>query len=117
MSKFNIYKAGCDIPSFGQATREELIASQIGDAIIADPSLDNYYLTVEAGSNEDTYQVRQNKHFPIATLELDPVSIKEWEDKMGETFASIFQLKGASKDIQQISRNSLINRYKFKFNK
>lgn len=117
MTKFNIYKAGCDIPTLGQATQEELTASQIGEAIIDDPCLDNYYLTVEAGSNEDAYQVRQNKHLPIATLELDPVTIKEWEDKLGETFASIFQLKGASKHIQPISRNSLISRYKFKFNK
>jgi hypothetical protein len=117
MSKFNIYKARCDIPTLGQSTQEELTASQIGEAIIDDQCLDNCYLTVEAGSDEDAYQVRQNKHLPIATLELDAESIKEWEDKVGETFASIFQLKGASKHIQPISKNSLIDRYKFKFKK
>jgi len=117
MSKFHIYMANCDIPTTGNPTKQSMIATQIAGVITSGASHGDYCLATEVGSNEDLYQVRQNKHLPIATIELDSVTAQEWEDGISATFTSIFNLAGATSNKKFNSRDDLINRYKFKYNK
>jgi len=107
MRKYNIYKVDNKTSTTTNATPESIIASQIGEAIIGDFSMDNSYRAAIVGTLEDTYETLLNKNLPLGTLELDSQSAAEWMTSMSKIHDSILNTYGALIDAQDSIVNSL----------
>ena len=107
MTKFNIYKVDNKISTTTNATLETIIASQIGEAIIGDFSMDNSFRAAVVGSNEDTFEAMQNKNPAVGTLEMTPESGAEWMTKLSKIHESLLATYGALIDAQDSIEASL----------
>lgn len=113
MKKFNIYKNYPHMPTAEPMNEMSAIATQISSAIFND----SFCLAAEVGSNEDGFQVRQNKHLPIGSLELNPKTAKEWEAMVESSLCSMFNMDTPKGSMQMPSVDKLIERYKFTYAK
>ncbi len=109
MSKFNIYKVDNKISTTTNATPEAIIASQIGEAIIGDFSMDNSFRAAIVGSEEDTFETMQNENQALGTLDMTPESAAEWMTKLSKIYESIIDTYSALIDAQESLEASLDN--------
>ncbi len=109
MTKFNIYKVDNKTSTTTNATPEAIIASQIGEAIIGDFSMDNSFRAAIVGSNEDIFEALQNKNQAIGTLELTAQSGAEWMTKLSKIHDSLLNTYGALIDAQDSIQSNLDN--------
>lgn len=100
MSKFNIYKVDIGSSSTSNTTADSIIASQIGEAIIGDFSMDNSFRAAKVGSAEDTFEAMQNKNQAVGTLELTAKSAGEWLTKFSKINHSMLGVYTALIDAQ-----------------
>ena len=92
MSKFNIYKVDNKTSTTTNATPEAIIASQIGEAIIGDYSMDISFRATKVDSPEDVFEIMQNKNCAVGTLELTSKTAGEWMNTLSKIHYSVIDV-------------------------